>query len=152
MLNDEKYMRLAIEEAIKAEQIGEVPIGAVIVDDEGEIIATGSNAPISGHDPCGHAEIVALRKAASILQNYRLKPNLSLYVTLEPCTMCAGAISAARIARVIYAATDKKGGAIKSGVRFFESDTCHHRPQITEGILGDECSNLLKNFFAKRRI
>lgn len=151
MLDNEKYMRLAMEEAQKAHDAGEVPIGAIIIDENGEIIARGFNSPISGHDPTSHAEIIAIRNAAKALENYRLKPKLSLYVTLEPCTMCAGAISNARIARVIYGAKDEKTGAIESGVRFFEKPTCHHRPEIISGVLGDDCGQILKNFFKSKR-
>lgn len=150
-LDDEKYMRLALLEAQKAQANNEVPIGAIIIDPSGEIIAASGNAPISTHDPCGHAEIIAIRQAAQKLSNYRLAPDLTLYVTLEPCTMCAGAISHARISRLVYGAPDPKGGAIESGVRFFDNPNCHHRPQVKGGILAHECSEILKSFFAKKR-
>lgn len=151
MLQDEKYMALALEQARLAQTKGEVPIGAIIIDERGEIIAEAFNAPIETKDPCAHAEILALRDAALKLENYRLKPNLTLYVTLEPCTMCAGAISHARIKRLVYGASDAKGGAIESGVRFFESNTCHHRPEVSSGVLANESSAILKDFFAQRR-
>lgn len=149
--NHEKYMQIALELAKQAQEIGEVPIGALIVDDNDEIIAEGFNRPITEHDPSAHAEIIAIRNAAKKLENYRTKPNLRLYVTLEPCTMCAGAISFARIDHVIFGAYDKKGGAIVNGARFFESKNCHFRPKITHGILENECSVILKEFFAKKR-
>ena len=151
MLKDEEYMAKALEQAQLAQQTGEVPIGAIIVDANGAIIAQSFNAPIATNDPCAHAEIVALREAAQKLENYRLKPNLTLYVTLEPCTMCAGAISHARISRLVYGANDIKGGAIESGVRFFESDTCHHRPNVKSGVMAAKCSAILKDFFAQKR-
>ena len=147
-----EFMRLAIEEAKKAEEIGEVPIGAIIVDSQsGEIISRGYNQPIKSHDPTAHAEVIALRSAAQALENYRLKPELCLYVTLEPCTMCAGAISFARIKTIVFGAFDKKGGAVENGVKFFSSPQCHHRPEIIGGILENVCSELLKSFFAKKR-
>ncbi len=147
-----EFMRLAIQEAKKAEDIGEVPIGAIIVDSQsGEIIARGYNQPIKAHDPTAHAEVIAMRAAAQKFENYRLKPELCLYVTLEPCTMCAGAISFARIKTIIFGAYDKKGGAVENGVKFFSSPQCHHRPEIVGGILENECSELLKSFFAKKR-
>lgn len=149
-MNDEHYMRLAIEEAKSAARRGEVPVGAVLVNAAGEVVSKTGNAPISICDPTAHAEILALRDGAYSAKNYRLG-GMSLYVTLEPCTMCAGAISNARIARVIYGASDPKGGAVEHGVRFFEQPTCHHRPDVTSGILADECSALLKAFFRARR-
>ena len=149
-MDDEHYMRLAIEEAKSAARRGEVPVGAVLVNAEGDVVASAGNAPISVFDPTAHAEILALRDGAYETKNYRLG-GMSLYVTLEPCTMCAGAISNARLARVVYGASDVKGGAVENGVRFFEQPTCHHRPEVTGGILADECSALLKAFFRERR-
>lgn len=149
-MNDVSYMRLAIEEAKSAARRGEVPVGAVLVNAAGEVIARTGNAPISICDPTAHAEILALRDGAYASENYRLG-EMSLYVTLEPCTMCAGAISNARIARVIYGASDAKGGAVENGVKFFEQATCHHRPEVTGGVLAEECSDLLKAFFKERR-
>ena len=125
-MNDEYYMREAIAQAQEASDRGEVPVGAVIVNSKGNIISRAGNSPISLLDPSAHAEILAIRQAATILGNYRLL-DCSLYVTLEPCTMCAGAISAARLKRVVYGATDIKGGALESGVRFFETKFCNHR-------------------------
>jgi len=149
-MNDEHYMRLAIEEAKAAARRGEVPVGAVLVNAVGEIVARTGNAPISICDPTAHAEILALRDGAHQLENYRLG-GMSLYVTLEPCTMCASAISNARIARVIYGASDPKGGAVENGVRFFDQSTCHHRPEVTGGVLAAESSAMLKAFFRDRR-
>ena len=149
-MNDEHYMRLAIEEAKSAARRGEVPVGAVIVNAQGDVIAKAGNAPISICDPTAHAEILALRDAAYSLRNYRLG-GLSLYVTLEPCTMCASAISNARISKVVYGASDVKGGAIENGVKFFQQSTCHHRPEAKGGVLANECSVLLKDFFRARR-
>ncbi len=149
-MNDVSYMRLAIEEAKSAARRGEVPVGAVLVNAAGEVIARTGNAPISICDPTAHAEILALRDGAYAAQNYRLG-EMSLYVTLEPCTMCAGAISNARIARVIYGASDAKGGAVENGVKFFDQASCHHRPEVTGGVLAEECSDLLKSFFRERR-
>ena len=149
-MNDEHYMRLAIQEAKGAARRGEVPVGAVLVNADGTIAAQTGNAPISICDPTAHAEILALRDGAYKSGNYRLG-GMSLYVTLEPCTMCAGAISNARIARVIYGASDPKGGAVEHGVKFFDQPTCHHRPEVKGGVLGAESSDMLKAFFRERR-
>jgi len=149
-MNDEHYMREAIAQAQAASARGEVPVGAVIVNSQGDIIARTGNAPISIVDPTAHAEILAIRDAAYGTDNYRLN-GTTLYVTLEPCTMCAGAISNARIGRVVYGAADIKGGAVENGVKFFEQTTCHHRPEIKGGVLADECAALLKSFFKARR-
>ena len=149
-MNDEHYMRLAIQEAKSAARRGEVPVGAVLVNAQGDVVARAGNAPISICDPTAHAEILAMRDGAYGAENYRLG-GMSLYVTLEPCTMCAGAIANARIARVVYGAPDVKGGAVENGVRFFEQPTCHHRPEVTGGVLADTCAGLLKDFFRKRR-
>lgn len=149
-MNDEHYMRLAIQEAKGAARRGEVPVGAVLVNADGTIVARTGNAPISIFDPTAHAEILALREGGYKSENYRLG-GMSLYVTLEPCTMCAGAISNARIARVIYGASDPKGGAVKHGVKFFDQPTCHHRPEVTGGVLASESSDMLKAFFRERR-
>ena len=149
-MRDEDYMREALIEAKAAARRGEVPVGAVLVNGEGEIIARAHNAPIAIDDPTAHAEILTIRDGAYKLGNYRLT-GTSLYVTLEPCTMCAGAIANARIARLVYAACDPKGGAVENGVRFFESPACHHRIDVTGGVLADEASGLLKTFFKARR-
>lgn len=149
-MNDEYYMREAIAQAQAASERGEVPVGAVIVNREGEIISRTGNAPISIVDPTAHAEILAIRDAAYGTDNYRLS-GMTLYVTLEPCAMCAGAISNARIARVVYGASDVKGGAVDNGVKFFEHASCHHRPEVTGDILAEESAKLLKDFFKARR-
>ncbi|MCF6221284.1 MAG: tRNA adenosine(34) deaminase TadA [Robiginitomaculum sp.] len=150
-MNDEHYMRQCIAQAQAASARGEVPVGALIVDPaSGDIIARTGNAPIGICDPTAHAEILALRDAAYKIDNYRLS-GLTLYVTLEPCTMCAGAISNARIARVVYGASDPKGGAVENGVQFFSSKSCHSKPEVTSGVLADVCGQLLKDFFKARR-
>jgi len=149
-MTDEDYMREALTEAQAASIRGEVPVGAVIVNAKGAIIARTGNAPISIVDPTAHAEILALRDAAYKTDNYRLN-GATLYITLEPCTMCAGAISNARIKRVVYGTSDPKGGAINHGVKFFEQSTCHHRPEVTGGVLSEESAALLKAFFKARR-
>jgi len=144
-------MRLALEAAQAAAAGGEIPVGAVVFDPvTGEVIARASNAPIRGHDPTAHAEILALRQAGAARGNYRCT-GLSLAVTLEPCAMCAGAISLARIGRLIFAAADPKGGAVIHGARFFEQATCHWRPEVSGGVLEDEAAALLREFFRARR-
>lgn len=150
-MSDEAHMARALALAAAAAEAGEAPIGAVIVDEAGQVIAEGANAPIALRDPTAHAEIIALREASRALGNYRLKPGLTLYVTLEPCAMCAGAISNARIARVVYGAADAKGGAVESGGRFFEQPTCHWRPSVTSGVRADESADMLRAFFKARR-
>jgi tRNA(adenine34) deaminase len=142
-------MDLALEEARVAQERGEVPIGCVVVRDGG-VIARAGNRVVADRDPTAHAEIVALRAAASLLQSERLD-DCDLYVTLEPCAMCAGAISFARIRRLYYGAADPKGGAVDNGVKFFGSPTCHHRPEIYGGIAEVQASALLKGFFQERR-
>ncbi|NNM71315.1 nucleoside deaminase [Enterovirga sp. DB1703] len=142
-------MALALEEARRAGALGEVPVGAVVVKD-GKVVAAGHNRPRTAHDPTAHAEIVALREAAAVLGDERLA-GCDLYVTLEPCTMCAGAISFARIRRLYYGASDPKGGAVESGVRFFDAPTCHHAPEVYGGIRESEAAELLRGFFAGRR-
>ena len=144
-------MRIALACAQAAAAAGEAPIGAVVIDPAtGEVIAKAGNAPIGRHDPTAHAEILALRAAAEQLGNYRLT-GLTLVVTLEPCAMCAGAISHARIGRLVFGATDEKGGAVVSGPRFFESATCHWRPEVEGGVLADESAAMLRGFFKARR-
>jgi tRNA(Arg) A34 adenosine deaminase TadA len=145
------HMARALELAAAAGAAGEAPIGCVIVDEAGAVVAEGANAPIASHDPTAHAEIVALRAAAQKLGNYRLAPNLTLYVTLEPCAMCAGAISNARIARVVYGASDPKGGGVEHGARVFEQATCHWKPHVTKGVAAAAAATLLKDFFKARR-
>lgn len=150
-MNDEAHMARALALAAAAGAAGEAPIGCVIVDETGAVIAEGANAPIASHDPTAHAEIVALRAAAQALKNYRLKPNLTLYVTLEPCAMCAGAISHARIARLVYGASDAKGGGVEHGAKVFEQPTCHWKPDVTKDVRAEESATLLKDFFRARR-
>ena len=142
-------MRLALDQAHNTWLAGEVPVGAVIMR-AGQVIATGYNRPITTHDPTAHAEIVALRHAAQLLENYRL-PECELYVTLEPCAMCAGAIAHARIARLYYGAADAKGGAVEHGARVFDQPQCLHRPEVYSGMGADEAADLLRTFFADRR-
>ena len=144
-------MRIALEAAQAAAAAGETPVGAVVVDPTtGEVIAVGANRSIGTHDPTAHAEIVALREAARKLGNYRLT-DLTLVVTLEPCAMCAGAISHARIGRLVFGAEDAKGGAVVNGPRFFEQSTCHWRPTVEGGLMAEESAALLKGFFKARR-
>lgn len=142
-------MRQAIELAANAAGEGEVPVGALVVRD-GKVIAAGTNAMRSTSDPTAHAEIVAIRRAAELLGNQRLD-GCDLWVTLEPCAMCAGAISHARIARLYYAAPDPKGGGVEHGARVFARETCHHRPEIYAGIGEAQASAMLRAFFAERR-
>ena len=148
-LHDEDFMRLALAAAKQASDEGEVPVGAVLVR-EGEVIATGFNRPIGQHDPSAHAEIAALRLGAKVLSNYRM-PGCTLYVTLEPCAMCAGAMMHARLARVVYGAPDPKTGACGSVVNLFAEEKLNHHTRVTGGVLAAECSTMLSAFFAERR-
>ncbi len=148
-LDDERWMRRALELAGEAEARGEVPIGAVVVKD-GVVIATGYNHPIALHDPTAHAEIMALRAAARVLGNYRL-PGCELYVTLEPCAMCSGAMMHARLARVVYGASDPKTGVCGSVLDLFSHDVLNHHTEVVGGVLADDASTMLKSFFAERR-
>ena len=147
--DDERFMREAMGLAREADSLGEVPVGAVVVR-EGVIVGRGFNAPISSHDPSAHAEVGALRDAALRLANYRL-PGCTLYVTLEPCAMCAGAIQHARIARLVYGAPDPKTGACGSVVNLFDEARLNHHAEIAGGVLAEECGGLLRAFFAARR-
>lgn len=142
-------MALALDQARAAGEAGEVPVGAVVVR-QGEIIAAAHNAPRRLHDPSAHAEMLAIRKAASALGQERLG-DCELWVTLEPCAMCAGAISHARIARLYYAASDPKGGAVEHGPRLFDQPQCLHRPEIYSGMGEEEAGELLRGFFRERR-
>jgi tRNA(adenine34) deaminase len=148
-MNDEDYMRLALELARQGAAEGEVPVGALVVR-EGKIVGCGYNAPISSHDPSAHAEIQAMRAAARELGNYRLV-GCTLYVTLEPCAMCAGAIQHARIARLVYGASDPKTGACGSVVDLMAESRLNHHAEVEGGILAQECGSLLSGFFAARR-
>lgn len=143
------FMSLALDEARKAAARGEVPIGAVIVRD-GVVLAADGNRTLELNDPTAHAETLAIRTACATLQSQRL-PECDLYVTLEPCPMCAAAISFARIRRLYYAAPDPKGGAVESGVRFYSQPTCHHAPDVYGGIAESESADMLRQFFRDRR-
>ncbi len=147
--DDERYMAEALALAREAWAAGEVPVGAVVVKD-GEIVGRGYNAPISRHDPTAHAEIRALRDAAERLGNYRL-PGCALYVTIEPCAMCAGAILHARIARVAYGAPDPKTGAAGSVTDLFAEPRLNHHAEVVGGVMAEACGNLISEFFAARR-
>ena len=142
-------MRAALDAAAAAATMGEVPVGAVVVLD-GRVIATAANAPRTRHDPTAHAEMLAIRAAAEAIGDDRLS-DCDLWVTLEPCAMCAGAIAHARIARLYYGAPDPKGGAVEHGPRLFAQSTVHHRPEIYPGIGEEEAARLLRDFFATRR-
>ena len=146
---DERFMREAMELARQGSERGEVPVGAVLVQD-GEVIGRGFNCPISTSDPSAHAEMVAIRAAAAAVQNYRL-PGSTLYVTLEPCSMCAGLIVHSRIARVVYGTTEPKAGVAVSRGQFFQQDFLNHRVLVEGGVLAEACSSLLSDFFKARR-
>jgi tRNA(adenine34) deaminase len=148
-MNAPSFMDLALKTARNAGKSGEVPIGCVIVRNY-EVIATANNRTLTDRDPTAHAEVLAIRRAAERIGTERLT-DCDLYVTLEPCTMCAGAISFARIRRLYFGATDPKGGAVESGVRFFAQPTCHHKPEIYSGVGEQEAANLLRDFFKVRR-
>ncbi|MFD0916138.1 nucleoside deaminase [Pseudahrensia aquimaris] len=145
----ESFMEIALAEARSAAQRGEVPVGAVLVRD-GEVLARAGNRTLQLHDPSAHAELLVIREACSTLESQRL-PDCDLYVTLEPCAMCAAAISFARIRRLYFAADDTKGGAVAHGPRFFNQPTCHHAPDVYSGIAQSEATALLKEFFQIRR-
>jgi tRNA(adenine34) deaminase len=146
---DELFMRQAIELARRAEAAGEVPVGAVVVA-KGVVVGRGFNSPIGLSDPTAHAEILALREAAQELANYRLE-GVTLYATLEPCAMCAGALVAARVRRLVFGARDLRFGAVRSKFRVADSELLNHRVEIVEGVLAAECAELMKAFFSARR-
>ena len=146
---DQQYMRMAIEQAQLAAQAGEVPVGAVLVKDS-QVIAKAFNKPITNHDPSAHAEMLTLREAALAQENYRI-PGGTLYVTLEPCAMCSGAMLHARIGRVVYGAPDPKTGAAGSAIDLFASKQINHQTSVEGGIMSEECGQLLRDFFKGRR-
>ncbi len=144
-------MRIALELAQAAAAAGEVPVGAVVFDPAtGEVLGRGANGPVGAHDPTAHAEVLALREAAIRVGNYRLT-GLAMAVTLEPCAMCAGAISHARIGRLVWGADDPKGGGVLHGARVFDHPTCHWRPELQGGVMAEEGAALLRAFFKSRR-
>ena len=150
MTQDEQFMREALSLAQQAAELGEVPVGAIVVKD-GVIVGRGSNAPIGSHDPSAHAEILALRDAAKNIGNYRIV-DCSLYVTLEPCAMCAGAIQHARIGQLVFGAKDPKTGACGSVVNLMAEDKLNHHTDVVAGVLENECGQLLSDFFKQRRL
>ena len=150
MIKANKFMRAALEAAVEAGERGEVPVGAVVASPDGEIVAEAGNRVLELKDPTAHAEMLAIRVACQILGNERLE-GCDLYVTLEPCAMCAQAVSLARIQRLYYAAGDPKGGGVENGPRVFHHATCHHRPEIYGGIAQEQAKQLLRDFFAARR-
>lgn len=147
--SDETYLLMALDLAREAERMGEVPAGAVVVVQE-RVIGRGRNSPVSSCDPTAHAEILALREAAATVGNYRLE-GATLYVTLEPCVMCAGALVAARISRLVFGARDLRFGGVRSKFRLADSEMLNHRVEIVQGILGAECAELMQKFFSARR-
>jgi tRNA(adenine34) deaminase len=147
---DVDWMRLALAQAAQAQQLGEVPVGAVLIDAQGELLATGFNRTIIDHDPTAHAEIVALRSGAQKVQNYRL-PGASLYVTLEPCAMCLGAMMHARLARVVFGAPDPKTGVCGSVLNLALEKQLNHHTQVEGGVLAQQCGDTLRQFFKERR-
>lgn len=147
---DYQWMRLALDEARLSAKSGEVPVGAVLLDRDGELLARGHNQPISSHDASAHAELVVIREACRVRQNYRL-PGSTLYVTLEPCTMCWGAMIHARIGRLVYAATEPRAGVCESQLQLPQQGFYNHRLTVESGLLADESSHLLREFFASRR-
>ena len=148
-MTDENFLREALDLAREAERGGEVPVGAVVVLD-GRIVGRGRNSPISRNDPTAHAEILALREAAAAVGNYRLE-GAAMYATLEPCVMCAGALVAARVSRLVFGARDLRFGGVRSKFRLADADVLNHRVRIVEGVLGAECAELLQRFFDARR-
>ncbi len=149
MSADEKWMRRALTLADKAAELGEVPVGAVLVKD-GLLLSEGWNQPIMKHDPTAHAEIMAIRHAAALIKNYRL-PETTLYITIEPCSMCAGAIIHSRISRVVFGASEPRAGAAGSIINLLQNEQFNHKTDITSGVLAEECGQVLKDFFKMRR-
>ncbi|MEE8392795.1 MAG: nucleoside deaminase [Rhodospirillales bacterium] len=145
------FMRQALDQAVKSAELGEVPVGAVVVDaGSGEVIGVGGNRVIDFDDPTAHAEIVALRRASALMGAARLE-DCDIYVTLEPCPMCAGAISLARVRRLYFGAYDAKGGGVEHGSKVFDQPTCHHKPEVIGGLEETAAGELLKDFFRERR-
>ena len=149
-MSDEDFLREALELAKDAERGGEVPVGAVVVFD-GRVIGRGRNSPIARNDPTAHAEILALREAAAATGNYRLE-GATMYATLEPCVMCAGALVAARVSRLVFGTRDLRFGGVRSKFQLADADVLNHRVEIVEGVLGAECAELLQRFFTSRRL
>ena len=149
-MSEEEYMRMAVEEARVAQAAGEVPVGAVVVASDGQVIARAGNRTIRDCDPTAHAEMVALREAARALSNYRLG-GATLYVTIEPCAMCAGAMIQARVARLVYGADDPRGGAVRSCFNVLEHAALNHRVEVTAGVMAEECGAAMRAFFAAKR-
>lgn len=149
-MNDEEAIALALQEAQQAADRGEVPVGAVLVSADGELLARDGNRILEKKDPTAHAELLVIRAAAALLGNERLT-GTTLYVSLEPCTMCVGAIAMARVARLVFCAEDPKGGAVINGAKFFELATCHHRPEIARAGDAEDAGRILKEFFRARR-
>ena len=147
---DEKWMRAAIEAARVAAELGEVPVGACLVDADGNLLSTASNRPITNNDPSAHAEMLALREAAAKVENYRLT-DVTVYSTIEPCVMCAGALVNARVARLVFGAHDERFGAVESRFRICDTEMLNHRIEIVPGVLADECRALMQEFFRARR-
>ncbi len=148
-MNDVQWMRYALNRALQAAHVGEVPVGAVLVKD-GELLAEGFNAPIAANDPTAHAEIVTLRRGAAQLRNYRLT-GTTLYVTIEPCLMCVGAMVHARIARLVYGTPEPKAGAVESAMKALDHPNLNHRFEVTGGVLAEECREVMQAFFRERR-
>ena len=150
-MNDSEHMEMALAEAQAAAERGEVPVGAVLVASDGAVLARDGNRILESRDPTAHAEMLVIRAAAAKLRNERLV-GTTLVVTLEPCAMCTGAMSLARVKRLVFAAEDPKGGAVLHGARFFSQPTCHHRPEVVSGERAQESAALLRAFFAARRV
>ncbi len=148
--NDEYWMSKALKAAVTAGEIGEVPIGACLIDENGELLAAASNRTIIDSDPTAHAEILTIREASARIGNYRLTGS-TLYTTIEPCVMCAGALVNARIKRLVYGAADERFGAVETLFRLCDSEKLNHRIEIVSGVMADECRSLMQDFFRKRR-
>ena len=148
-MTDEQFLQVALALAREAETAEEVPVGAIVVLNN-EVIGRGRNSPVASHDPTAHAEMIALREGALHIRNYRLE-GATIYTTLEPCVMCAGALVAARLKRLVFGARDLRFGGVRSKFRLADSDLLNHQVEVVEGVLGAECSELLRDFFARRR-